>query len=244
MNSKNNVKVFNSDVKNQGGYQYTRDEKYSAKMANMRLTQATLEGIEFFAKRKQIFKLLDVGCGDGTYTNEIARAFPNITVFGFDPAANAIERAKLMYPTIKFRVGDILNSSDLDEVYDIVVVRGVIHHLSAPSRAIENLSHIAKAVIIIEPNGNNPILKLIEKTSQYHIDHEEQSFRPRLISKWLNSSKFTIESRFYVGFIPFFFPERLARLIYFFQPVLERIPIVANLFSACSVFYCTGSRIK
>lgn len=244
MKSKNNVNIFNSDVKNQGGYQYTGEEKYSAKMANERLTRATIEGIEFFRSRQSVLKVLDVGCGDGTYTNEISKAFPNIDIYGFDPAENAIDRAKMLYPGINFSVGDVLNLSDLNEVFDIVVVRGVIHHLSTPAKAIENLAHIAKTIIIIEPNGNNPILKLIERTSQYHIDHEEQSFRPQLIAQWLNASAFAIERRSYVGFVPFFFPESLARIIHFCQPALERIPVVANLFSACSVFYCTGPRAK
>ncbi|MEZ4901482.1 MAG: hypothetical protein R2822_06830 [Spirosomataceae bacterium] len=59
----------------------------------------------------------------------------------------------------------------------------------------------------MEPNGNNPILKLIEKTSKYHIEHEEQSFIEFSLKKWIKNAGGKVTNWSYVGYVPFFFPD-------------------------------------
>lgn len=232
---KENVTAFNSDVAANQGYRYTNNAPFSSVVANLRPTQETLKLIDKSAKT-----LVDIGCGDGTYTSEIAKARPNLKITGFDPASVAIGLAKEKFPNINFEVANLLDAASMPtQQFDIAVIRGVLHHLTDPALAIENAAKIARKVIIIEPNGNNPILKVIEKTSKYHIEHEEQSFSQALLSKWCEEKNLKVESLTVIGFVPFFFPTFPAKVIYFFQPFLEKFWLLKKFFGAQIVIVAT-----
>lgn len=82
---------------------------------------------------------------------------------------------KLNIDNIDFVVKNIYNF-DINEKFDLVFFNGVLHHLEDPNKAIEIASKFADEMIIVEPNGYSPALKIIEKASKYHREHEEQSF--------------------------------------------------------------------
>lgn len=225
---KHNVAEFNSDVTENSGYRYTTNAPYSSIVANERITRAVLASIP-----KSASKIVDVGCGDGSYSALIAAAFPKAAVVGFDPAATAIEVAKAKHPAVDFNVGDILNLSSFpNQFFEIAVVRGVIHHLPDPAGGIANAAKLGDRIIVVEPNGNNPILKYIEKHSQYHIDHEEQSFSSKQLVAWCNATGYQVTKLDYIGFVPYFFPTIPARVIHFFQPWLEKIGWLKKYFAA------------
>lgn len=236
---KKNVKVFDKDVLANSGYRYTTKATYSAKVANVRLTNITIDILNSTSQKT----LIDVGCGDGIYVHEIKKRFTKLKISAFDPAAQAISLAKKIYPNINFFVGNILDEKlPLKERYDIAVARGVLHHLDYPELAVKNTAKLADRVIIIEPNGNNPILKIIEKKSKYHIEHEEKSYSIKELKEFCKKTNYRIEKVRYVGFVPFFFPTTPSRVIHFFQPLLERIPIINHYFAAQIVLVIDNPR--
>ncbi|MGD0281868.1 MAG: class I SAM-dependent methyltransferase [Dissulfurispiraceae bacterium] len=237
MSLKKNVGVFNEDIIKNKSYQYTVESKYSAYVANKRLTDATVKCIRFFGEA--IKSVIDVGCGDGTYTNELKSAFPDKDISGYDPAVNAIEICRSKYDNIHFFVFDSQKKNENIKHQDLAVIRGVLHHTLTPDLVIKSISEYADKLCIIEPNGNNFILKMIEKLSSYHKEHEERSFKLKTLKSWCKSAGYRVIKCEYVGFVPFFFPEIPSRIIYFFQPFLEKTPIVKHLFSACYVIYCS-----
>ncbi|MCU0325865.1 MAG: class I SAM-dependent methyltransferase [Spirosomaceae bacterium] len=233
---KQNVETFNQNVEENGGFLYTTNSSFSSIVANKRISD------EVFKFIKPTYKtLIDIGCGDGVYTNEIKQNFPDLEVLGFDPAAKAVENASKLFPNITFRTINLLadNIEVPKQKYDVGVVRGVLHHLSDQQKAIANAFKLADNLIIIEPNGNNPILKIIEKTSKYHIEHEEQSFFQWKLKKWIQNAGGNITKWSYVGYVPFFFPTSLAKMIYAVQPFLEKIPILKHLFTGQFVIACS-----
>ena len=144
----------------------------------------------------------------------------------------AIDLAKTTHPNIDFFVANILDAQSLPpEKYDTAIIRGVLHHLDYPELALSNTAKIADQIIIIDPNGNNPILKIIEKKSKYHIEHEEKSYSEKQFIDFCKKSGCHIDKIFYVGFVPFFFPTILAKIIHFFQPILEKVPILNYYFT-------------
>jgi len=232
---KNNVNSFNNDVLNNDGYLYTTNAKYSSVVSNKRMSDEVFKLIN-----SSIKTIIDIGCGDGTYTSEIKNKFPNINITGIDPSDNAIETAKKKYPNITFLNKNIYDLESLKtQKYDLCIIRGVLHHISNQSLAIKNVKQISNEMIIIEPNGNNFILKYIEKTSKYHIEHEEQSFSSKKLVNFCISNNWNIISKSYIGFVPFFFPTIPSKLIHFIQPLLERIPVLNKYFSAQIVLHCT-----
>jgi SAM-dependent methyltransferase len=231
---KKNVDVFNADVNSNEGYKYTTDAPLSSRLANKRMTEATLEFMD-----KSAVNVIDIGSGDGTYSNDLYQARPSLKITGFDPAANAIQRAAIKYPHIQFSVGNLLDASTFpSKKFDVGVIRGVLHHLNDPALAIKNSSLLSDNIIIVEPNGNNPILKQIEKRSAYHIEHEERSFSSDQLKQWCEDAGFVVERLDFIGFIPFFFPTFPTRVISFFQPMLEKIYPLKKYFGAQIVILC------
>jgi SAM-dependent methyltransferase len=234
--TKQNIERFNQDIHANNGYLYTTNAPYSAIKSNERINRAIFAAIPAQSKR-----IIDLGCGDGVATAELAKAFPLAYVEAIDPAHIAIEMAIKRFPHITFRVANILDHpTQPTTMFDTAMFRGVIHHLADDTQqtAIQNARTFANSLIIIEPNGDNPILKLIEKSSAYHKTHEEQSFTSDTLIDWCVAAGWKEISVNYIGFVPFFFPEILARIIYFFQPLLERIPIINKYFSAQIVVVC------
>lgn len=225
---KQNVNVFNRDAASNDGYQYTTNAPFSSMAANRRLTIATVERIGPAVKT-----VLDLGCGDGTYTAELKSKFPAVRFVGIDAAAAAIAGANRKHPEVDFRVADALRYETYpQERFDLAIVRGVLHHLPDPRQALKNLMRSADEVLVIEPNGNNPILKVIEIVSPYHREHEEQSFSSSALRRWAEEAGGEVLSLDYVGFIPYFFPTVPAKVIYRAQPTLERVPLVRQVLSA------------
>ena len=84
-----NIVSFNRDIEANAGYLYTTNARLSSRLANRRLTDAALAIINMSGKR-----VIDVGCGDGTYTMELFDLGHPKIMYGVDPASEAIKVAK------------------------------------------------------------------------------------------------------------------------------------------------------
>jgi hypothetical protein len=162
-------------------------------------------------------------------------------VHGNDPAEVAVSIARGRYPDIEFMIANMLVADTLpQQMYDVGVLRGVIHHLpdNAQQLAFANARTVCKQLIIVEPNGNSPILKIIERVSAYHIEHEEQSFTTETLTNWAKQAGWqTVEVK-YVGLVPMFCPEWIARIIYAVQPLVEKIPVLNKYLCAQIIMSC------
>ena len=73
--------------------------------------------------------IVDFGYCDGMYTQELADAFPTAQIIALDPAHGAIEYAQQQWPSIDFRVADILDYASLPDIMvHVGIVRAVLHH--------------------------------------------------------------------------------------------------------------------
>jgi SAM-dependent methyltransferase len=232
---KKNVSVFNDDVTRNGGYVYTTNARVSSVLSLKRSREAILSMID-----SDVSTVIDIGTGDGAVIHAISQERPGLKITAVDPAAEAIKEAARKYPDIHFSVCDILNPASFSSGanFDVGMFIGVLHHVSNPKQAIANATLLSNRLIILEPNGNNPILKIIEKWSPYHRMHEERSFRPSVLKAWCRESGYEVERAIYIGFVPILFPAFLARLIYFFQPFLEKIYPLKKYFGSQIVLLC------
>ncbi|MBZ0072520.1 MAG: methyltransferase domain-containing protein [Burkholderiaceae bacterium] len=227
---KQNVRQFENDVRESGRYAYTGN-RLSARLANARITRSIAESFDFRGS-----SVLDLGCGDGAYTIE----FPALGVrkiVGVDPAAEAIEAARARAQSlgvsniVSFEVGNIYALSEylIPGRFDCIVIRGVLHHLPDPACALAGLSLFRGTVVVLEPNGNNPVLKLLERFSRYHIEHEERSFCPGLICSWLATAGLTVRSCRPLNLVPFFCPDPIAKALRIVEPLVERTPLLRDI---------------
>lgn len=78
-------------------------------------------------------RILDLGCGTGQLTQEIA-ALGAIAI-GIDKAPTMIEQARKNYPDLQFEVADAANFH-FEELFDAVFSNATLHWIKEPERAI------------------------------------------------------------------------------------------------------------
>ncbi|HEY6117646.1 MAG TPA: class I SAM-dependent methyltransferase [Candidatus Dormibacteraeota bacterium] len=223
------IDPFNTDAGGGEGYQYTTAGQYStehvlARHLELILAMAKLEGRS----------VIDVGCGDGFSTFRFwDRAHP-ARLAGVDPAENAIAVAnrKRGDRPIEFRVlGERVPFDDAS--FDVAIVQGVLHHADDPQHTIREALRVAREVVILEPNGLNPGLKLLEKVSPYHREHNERSYSRRRLRGWIEAAGGRVVQEKFAVFVPIFSPSWLARAMAAVEPLVEATPGVRAV--SCSV---------
>ena len=226
-----NVNTFNRDVRANQGYIYTTNVRLSSITANNRLSDIALNFVSFQAKR-----VLDIGCGDGTYSLELYDRGQPAYLRGVDPAQDAITIAsqKVQGRSAEFSVDNAYQLNIPDDSYDLAHVRGVLHHMDYPQQAIGEVLRVARQALIIEPNGYNPILKLLEKISPYHREHDEKSYFPRQLDRWIELSGGVVVKRAYAGIVPFFAPDWYVHMAKPLEPLVEALPLMKQI--SCAVY--------
>jgi 2-polyprenyl-3-methyl-5-hydroxy-6-metoxy-1,4-benzoquinol methylase len=219
--------VFDQDARERGSYSYTTD-RLSSRTSNARIN-AAMFGFNLLAGKS----VIDIGCGDGTYTAELLAGGAD-TVLGVEPGAEAVEVARRKNAPAGGRVPEfqVCNAYDLESLgrtFDVAVVRGVIHHIPDPLRGIRQICKVARDILVIEPNGYNPVLKLIEKISPYHREHQELSYTRAKLAGWFAEAGATLQSHAYIGLVPFFCPDWMVRPLKAMEGLVESVPLVRTL---------------
>ena len=219
-----NIAAFNSDTVAHGGYVYTSNDRWSSRYATGRQSDELIRMLTDNVDRTT--RIVDIGCGDGTFTLDIAERFRPASIRGIDPAANAITAAGSRIPErftdlVSYEVGDIYNLKSRGE--HLAIARGVLHHLDRPEEAIAQLAREFKFVLALEPNGYNPVMKVIEKASAYHRQHDEKSYWPPTLDRWFEREGLSVVSRKFFCVVPYFCPTPAARLLASAESVVERL---------------------
>jgi len=232
------IDPFTTDIAANDGYLYTTNARLSSRLANRRLTDASQAMADFRGRR-----VIDIGCGDGTYTVELVEEGGAAGVVALDPAESAVRtaRTKLGGRPVVLSVGSAFALPHPDACFDVAYLRGVLHHMTDPERALGEALRVARTVVVVEPNGYNPVLKLLEKYSTYHVEHGEKSYAPRQLDRWIGQQGGTVQRRTFAGLVPMFCPDWLARAAKLAEPVVERIPLARALTCAVYVFSATGN---
>jgi SAM-dependent methyltransferase len=225
---------FDKDIKVHGRYLYTGETaSLSSKLANKSQSQL----VHNFLGQGS-FSILDIGCGDGEYTAELAELNSDSIVLGIDTSLPAIQVASTKWEPIlnlKFSTASLVDLKNQNRKFDVAIIRGVLHHAQNPDEILKDAGEICTRVIVLEPNGLNIVLKLIEKTSSYHIQHGERSFSKFKITTW-GSQAGLKRIRIDAGvLVPFFCPNLLARILNRLEAPFTRIPLLRWLISGAQI---------
>ncbi len=97
-------------------------------------------------------KVLDIGCGPGTFlAGEFLAVNPRDFV-GVDPSSEYIRSARERFPLATFHEGTVSQVKLEDKVFDLVVLSGVLHHVNdAEAHEIIEFAihHLARGGVVI-----------------------------------------------------------------------------------------------
>ena len=90
-------------------------------------------------------RCLDVGCGGGDVTRELAQIVSDGFVVGVDLDATMVEiaraeTAQARVDNVEFRVDDVVQPPADDQRFDVVYARFLLTHLADPAKALENIT--------------------------------------------------------------------------------------------------------
>ena len=93
-------------------------------------------------------RILDIGCGDGKLTAEIAELVPDGSVVGIDSSPEMIDFARGafpgdVYPNLSWRVLDA-RELDFDAAFDVVFSNAVLHWISNQSLVLQGVQRSLK----------------------------------------------------------------------------------------------------
>jgi trans-aconitate 2-methyltransferase len=133
-------------------------------------------------------RILDIGCGNGKTTAEIASHVPRGEVIGVDSSRNMIDFASLHYgpdiqPNLRFQVADA-RSLAFNQEFDLVVSVNALHWIPEQDKALRSIHTALKpggcAQLRLVPAGERKSLetvieekRLTEKWSKYFQDFQD-----------------------------------------------------------------------
>lgn len=117
-------------------------------------------------------RVLDLGCGKGTFTHLLKRE--NNRVVGIDIAPSAIRRAQASYPDVEFVCADASSIANLGS-FDLAVVMSVLAYVPQWREALARLANVTRWIYVAEYIPNDPIgfvkssHELIEELERYFV---------------------------------------------------------------------------
>lgn len=214
---------FSNDIANHLEYLYSNKKKLSCLFAGKRMTKALLSSLDFNDK-----KVLDIGCGDGTYSIDHYDQAQMKKLVCIDPSKLAIEVARKKAGTrnITFEVGVAEKLRFSDNSFDIAYLRGTLHHVNRPDLVLKEAIRVSKTILLVEPNGNNLLLKFREKILSYHREHKEKSFFSWYLNKISSSVGGKIIYTNFFGIVPYFCSDGFARFANLIEGFVEKTPVI------------------
>lgn len=188
---------------------------------------------EFIGSNKRF--VLEIGCGTGLFTKELAAT--DNTIIAIDISDALIKKAKerVHAKNVKFVVGNAYKTKFNSNNYDFIVGSSSLHHLEVDS-ALKEFSRILKpggGIMFTEPNMMNPQVALIKNVPAIKRragdSPDETAFFRWEIARKLRSHDFTD-----ISIVPFDFmhpqiPVSLlgiaGRLTFF----IEKVPILKEI---------------
>ena len=93
--------------------------------------------------------ILDIGCGPGSISVDLARRVPQGHVTGIEYISDPLDQAQSLAASegvtnVDFRVGDIHSLDFPDNSFDIVHVHQVLQHIADPVKSLREMRRVAK----------------------------------------------------------------------------------------------------
>ncbi|MBT5378592.1 MAG: methyltransferase domain-containing protein [Opitutae bacterium] len=179
---------------------------------------SSLKLIKEFLKENNQISLVDLGCLEGGYTIEFAKA--GINSLGIDVRESNIQACNycqsiIKLPNLRFVKDDVLNIRNYGK-FDVSFCSGLLYHLNKPISFLKDLSHVTNKIVIIQTHfsttDDSPDLinkynlsELTENESvpgrwaiEYANQSEHKKREKHRWSSWDNDSSFWIQKEYLI----------------------------------------------
>lgn len=118
---------------------------------------------------EQVNSVLDIGCGPGNSTEELARRWNNAKIIGIDSSLNMIEQAKVRLPSIRFELidanEDLSNLGKFDLVFSNAAIQWMPNHRELITKFYELLNNNGVLAIQLPEVSSMAIQRAVEETA-------------------------------------------------------------------------------
>jgi 2-polyprenyl-3-methyl-5-hydroxy-6-metoxy-1,4-benzoquinol methylase len=110
-------------------------------------------------------RLLDVGCGIGQFSAEMAARYPACTIVACDTSRRMVEKARARVPAerVSVRLGS-LDMAAQEAAFDVIVCLHVLPYLPDPAAALRAMRALLKPdgrLFVVHANGETPYDRLL-----------------------------------------------------------------------------------
>ncbi len=161
--------------------------------------------LQEFEENKNL-TVLDLGCGDGVTEIFFEKYFPQFKIQGIDVSVKSIEEAqKKLLKNTSFQLYDGSQIPYGNEIFDIVFVAGVLHHIDAADhqKVVDEIFRVLKPggrLYLFEHNPLNPLTRYLVNTCEF--DEGVKLLSSKECKKLLSNSGFRIKNLIYTIFFP------------------------------------------
>lgn len=154
-------------------------------------------------------EVLDVGCGDGLFTNELAVTRPAMRLTGIDVSPQGISDAERMkrhlgLDNVTFMAADVSAVDTFpDRRFDLVMVLDVLEHLRDPAALIQTVARLLKAdgtLLVSVPTPNYP--KWFGRQFHEAVGHLRDGFWKEDVEALLDGTSLVVTEHRYYGLLP------------------------------------------
>jgi len=168
--------------------------------------------------------VLDLACGTGRLLGKLSKLTTNI--YGLDQSEGVLSIARHKYPKVDFAHGEVTNLPYDDDLFDVVVVNGSLHHFFALDETLLEINRVLKPggllAILGEPNKKyyklyNPffyiwvatrimarIYNLFKKPAfdTHEIEPEAEEFTISQLTSLLGKANFLVKDIYCYDYLP------------------------------------------
>lgn len=179
-------------------------------------------------------EVLELGCGDGEFaTAVLARHFRRVDAL--DKSRAAIERAagRGAGPHVRFAACDVTTHEYAPgQRWDGAFLVGFLHHVKREAPlVVRRLAAVAPRAVVLEPSGDNPIRRGLERLPAYRAAGEASFRRAELVAMFA-AAGFRLVTESSVNLFPPFTPDACFRIVRALERVVERAPALRGLCSS------------
>lgn len=126
--------------------------------------------------------ILDIGCGEGKVTAEIASQLPNGIVWGIDNSSSMIDLAcknfpRSIYSNLSFKFADAQNFS-FNTQFDLIFSNAVLHWIIDHKPVLKNIYHCLKprGRILLQMGGKGNAADILNVFDEIKLEKEWKSY--------------------------------------------------------------------